>query len=113
MQMCDEWLENMDNGKLNIVIFPDIKKAFDSLNHGILLNKTKKHFGISSIEIKSSNAVLSEQLSSKKTITIGVPQGLFLGPLLILYYILIVAFLDPTDWTLDSKLASGPQCPLD
>ena len=31
-QMCDEWLENMDNGKLNGVVFLDIKKAFDSMN---------------------------------------------------------------------------------
>ena len=35
--MCDEWLENMDNGKLNGVVFIDIKKAFDSINHRILL----------------------------------------------------------------------------
>ena len=33
IQMCDEWLENMDNGKLSGVVFPDIKKAFDSINH--------------------------------------------------------------------------------
>ena len=32
IQMCDKWLENMDNGKLNI------KKALDSINHDILLN---------------------------------------------------------------------------
>ena len=32
IQMCDEWLENMDNGKLNGVVFIDIKKAFDSMN---------------------------------------------------------------------------------
>ena len=30
IRMCDEWLENMDNGKSNGVIFLDIKKAFDS-----------------------------------------------------------------------------------
>ena len=51
IQMCDEWLENMDNGKLNGVIFLDIKKAFDSINHGILLTKMKIRFGISSIEL--------------------------------------------------------------
>jgi len=50
--MCDEWLENMDNGKLNGVIFLDIKKAFDSINHEILLNTLKTRFGISSIELK-------------------------------------------------------------
>jgi len=33
--MCDEWFENMDNGKLKGLIFLDIKKLFDSINHGI------------------------------------------------------------------------------
>ena len=36
----------MDNGKLNDVVFLDIKKAFDSINHGILLNKMNERFGI-------------------------------------------------------------------
>ena len=48
-----------DNGKLNGVIFLDIKKAFDSINHGILLNKMKKRFGISSIELKWFESYLS------------------------------------------------------
>ena len=52
IQMCDEWLENMDNGILNDVIFLVIKTASDSINHGILLNKMKKRFGISRIELK-------------------------------------------------------------
>ena len=33
IQMCDEWLQNMDNGKLDGVIFLDIIKAFDSIKH--------------------------------------------------------------------------------
>ena len=96
IQMCDEWLENMDNGKLNGVIFLDIKKAFDSINHGILLTKMKIRFGISSIELKWFESYLSnreqqcsikEQLSSRKTITFGVPQDSILGPLSFLLYI--------------------------
>ena len=62
IQMCDEWLENMDNGKLNGVVFLDIKKAFDSINHGILLNKMKKRFGISSIELKWPGYVMSTKV---------------------------------------------------
>ena len=30
IQMCDEWLQNLDNGNLNCVVFLDVRKAFDS-----------------------------------------------------------------------------------
>ena len=98
IQMCDKWLENKSNGKLNGVIFLDVKRAFDSINPFILLNKMKQCFGISSIELKWFESYLSnreqlcsinEQLSSKKTSTCGVPQpGLYIGStvVLIIYY---------------------------
>jgi sarcosine oxidase/L-pipecolate oxidase len=42
IQMCDAWYENMDNGELNGVVFIDIRKAFDSINHNILLRKSER-----------------------------------------------------------------------
>ena len=84
IQMCDEWLENMDNGKLNGVVFLDIKKAFDSINHGILLNKMKKRFGISSIELKWFESYLSRENERTERESQGVgrdmscPRKLFL-----------------------------------
>jgi retron-type reverse transcriptase len=44
--MCHEWFENMDNEKINGVVLLDIKKAFDSINHRVLLNKMNEQFGI-------------------------------------------------------------------
>ena len=43
IQMCDDWFENMDNGKLTGVIFIDIRKAFDSIDHSILLETSSNH----------------------------------------------------------------------
>ena len=37
IHMCDQWQENMDNGMLNRVVFLDIRKGFDSIDHCILL----------------------------------------------------------------------------
>ena len=52
IQMCDEWYANLDKGKLNGVVFLDIRKAFDSINRNILVNKLETQFGISNNELK-------------------------------------------------------------
>jgi hypothetical protein len=94
--MCDAWYENMDNGELNGVVFIDIRKAFDSINHNILLRKMKEQFGISYIELKLFESYLSDReqvsfvngaISASKRIVCGFPQGSILGPLLFLLYI--------------------------
>ena len=96
IQMCDHWLENLDNAELNGIVSIDIKKAFDSINHSILLNKMNEQFGIRGIELRWFQSYLSKRRqvcivnghsSSFKEIICGVPQGSILGPLLFLLYI--------------------------
>ena len=96
IQMCDQWLSDMDKGKINGVVFLDIRKAFDSINHKILLRKLKNQFGIHDIELKWFESYLTnrEQVclvnghtSLPKKIRCGVPQGSILGPLLFLLYV--------------------------
>ena len=93
IQMCDQWLTDMDNGKLNGVVFLDICEAFDSINHEILLRKLKDQFGIHGSELKWFESYLTNrkqvcsvngQTSSPKKIMCGIPQGSKLGPLLFL-----------------------------
>ena len=96
IQMCDDWLSNMDVGKINCVVFLDIRKAFDSINHEILLKKMNLNFGISGnalkwfdsyIKDREQRCIVNGQLSSSKKIICRVPQGSILDPLLFLLYI--------------------------
>jgi len=50
IQMCDDWYDNMDKGKLTSVVFLDIRKAFDSVDRSILLEKIQ-FYGVADSEL--------------------------------------------------------------
>ena len=83
------------NKKHSAFLFMDLRKAFDTVSHKILLQKLS-HDGMSGPAYKLiENYLHSRQQfvsinnynSSSKPIQIGVPQGSILGPLLFLVYI--------------------------
>ena len=93
-ESTNHWLLDMGNGKMNSVIFLDIKKAFDTVNHDILLHKMKVD-GISGPELEFFNSYLRNRVqycningctSDFRKTSCGVPQGSILGPLLFLIY---------------------------
>ena len=94
LEGTDNWAYNIDRGKIIAVVFLDLKKAFDTVDHEILLSKLS-HYGVygnshqwfrSYLQNRTQMCSINGTLSSSCSLCCGVPQGTILGTLLFLLY---------------------------
>ena len=95
LHFTDELLNNMDQRKMSVIVLLDMSKAFDSIRHDLMLCKLR-NTGVSepacayfdSYLLQREQVVkIQDTLSSPLPLTVGVPQGSILSPLLFTLYV--------------------------
>ena len=90
LQITEDWKNSIDNKDAIAAVTVDLSKAFDAINHRLLLKKLKAYgFSLHTLEMMSSYLLGRQQcvgVTGSKlnfiSIITGVPQGSLLGPML-------------------------------
>ena len=96
LKLSDFICNSFENKDFTLGVFIDFSKAFDTVDHDILLEKLQ-HYGVKNNSLKWFSNYLTNRKqfipynhNDKSTIMqirCGVPQGSILGPLLFLLYV--------------------------
>ena len=92
LNLHDNWMNNIDENKVNVIMMIDLSSAFDKIKHSILLDKMEV-YGLdknvtnwmkSYLSYRTQYVQIEEKESNMNWMKHGVPQGSILGPLLYL-----------------------------
>ena len=83
--MLEKWKKSLEKEENMPAIFMDLLKAFDTINHGLLLAKLKAYiwfFKANYLKKRRQRVQINNKFSSLKEVMVGIPQGSIDGPLL-------------------------------
>ena len=118
----------MDRGLYNLVVLLDLKKAFDTVNHEILLHKLQMYgfktkapnFMRDYLTNRTQRCQLEGLLLDQREVRCGIPQESILGPLLFIIYINVLPnclksttprmFADDTNLTAVGETLGEAEC---
>ena len=95
IEFVDDISKNLQEGQQTDILILDFAKAFDKVNHSLLIHKLQ-HYGIiwksvrwiqNWLANRKQSVVIDGSTSDAVSVDSGVPQGSVLGPELFLYYI--------------------------
>ena len=101
LAMLEKWKRSVDNSKMFGALLTDLSKAFDCLDHELLIAKLNAYgFSLTALKLvhnylsnRKQRTKINSTYSSLLEIIFGVPQGSILGPLLFNIFLIDLFFI--------------------